>query len=109
MAILVTGGAGFIGSHTCVELIRRGHQVIVADDHSNSSPAALAAIRNVSGGDLIAYQADLRDRQAMEQIFTENQITRLFTSRPGNPSGSPCRYRSTTTTATSAARSASST
>ena len=78
MAILVTGGAGFIGSHTCVELLRRGHEVIVADDHSNSSPAALAAIRDVSGGDLIAHQADLRDQQAMEQIFTENQINAVI-------------------------------
>ena len=78
LAILVTGGAGFIGSHTCVELLRRGHEVIVADDHSNSSPAALAAIRDVSGGDLIAYQADMRDQQEMEQIFAENQINAVI-------------------------------
>ena len=51
LAIIVTGGAGFIGSHTCVELRRRGKEVIVVDNYSNSSPAALTAIREVSGGE----------------------------------------------------------
>jgi len=74
MAILVTGGAGFIGSHTCTELLRRGQEVIVADDHSNSSPGALDAIRAVSGTDLTAYQVDLRDQPAMDRIFADNQI-----------------------------------
>ena len=69
MAILVTGGAGFIGSHTCVELLRRGYEVIVADNHSNSSPAALGAVRRVSGGDLIAYQLDMRDPRALDAVF----------------------------------------
>jgi UDP-glucose 4-epimerase len=74
MSILVTGGAGFIGSHTCVELMRRGRDVIVADDHSNSSPAALDAMREVAGGDLTAYRVDLRDRRAMDRIFSENHV-----------------------------------
>ena len=65
MAVLVTGGAGFIGSHTCVELLRRGHDVVLADDHSNSSPAAVAAIREVSGRDLAVHQVDVRDKSAL--------------------------------------------
>jgi UDP-glucose 4-epimerase len=54
MAILVTGGAGFIGSHTCVELLRRGYELVIADDYSNSSPAALAAIHDISGRSPVA-------------------------------------------------------
>ena len=74
MAILVTGGAGFIGSHTCVELLRRGHDVVVADDYSNSSPAALTAIRDVSGRNIIAYKMDIRDQHALDDVFAEHQI-----------------------------------
>jgi UDP-glucose 4-epimerase len=74
VTILVTGGAGFIGSHTCVELLSRGHSVVVADDHSNSSPAALAAIRDVSGGELITHAIDLRDQESMDKLFTSHQI-----------------------------------
>jgi UDP-glucose 4-epimerase len=74
MSILVTGGAGFIGSHTCAALLGRGQSVVVADDHSNSSAAALDAVRRVSGGGLTAHRLDLRDQQAVEQVFTENQI-----------------------------------
>jgi UDP-glucose 4-epimerase len=74
MAVLVTGGAGFIGSHTCAELLRRGHEVVIVDDHSNSSPAALDAIREVSGRGVTAYPVDLRDQQGMNRAFRENQI-----------------------------------
>ena len=74
MSILVTGGAGFIGSHTCAELLRRGHDVVVVDNHSNSSPAALAAIRKVSGKDVVAYAADLRDTQALDDVFAAYEI-----------------------------------
>ncbi|MGH3246338.1 MAG: NAD-dependent epimerase/dehydratase family protein, partial [Trebonia sp.] len=49
MAVLITGGAGFIGSHTCVELLGRGYDVVVADNYSNSSPGALAAARDIAG------------------------------------------------------------
>ena len=74
MAVLVTGGAGFIGSHTCVELLRRGHDVVLADDYSNSSAAAVAAIREVSGRDLAVHQVDVRDTSELDQIFTQNPI-----------------------------------
>jgi UDP-glucose 4-epimerase len=74
LSILVTGGAGFIGSHTCVELLRRGYSVVVIDNYSNSSPAALAAVRRVSGKDLVAYEADMRDQHALDEIFSAHDI-----------------------------------
>ena len=61
MVILVTGGAGFIGSHTCVELLEHGHEVVVVDNYSNSSPAALEELQRLAGRPLVAYELDLRD------------------------------------------------
>lgn len=74
MAILVTGGAGFIGSHTCVELLLRGNDVIVADNYSNSSPAALRVVQQISGKNLIAYEIDIRDQPALDHIFEAHQV-----------------------------------
>ena len=74
MAVLVTGGAGFIGSHTCVELLRRGHDVVLADNFSNSSLAAVAAIRKVSGRDLAMHRIDVCDRNALDRIFAQHSI-----------------------------------
>jgi UDP-glucose 4-epimerase len=74
MNILVTGGSGFIGSHTCVELLRRGHDVIVIDNYSNSSPAALDAVRKIAGRDLVAYEADMRDARALDEVFAAHRI-----------------------------------
>jgi len=74
MSILVTGGAGFIGSHTCAELLQRGYDVIVVDNYSNSSPAALIAVRDLSGADLIEHELDLRDEQALDRVFTSYRI-----------------------------------
>jgi UDP-glucose 4-epimerase len=74
LSILVTGGAGFIGSHTCVELLRRGCDVIVADNYSNSSPAALDAVRRVSAGDLTAYEVDMRDPTALDAVFSAHDV-----------------------------------
>ncbi len=78
LSILVTGGAGFIGSHTCVELLRRGYDVVVADNYSNSSAAALTAVRQVSGMDFVAHQADMRDDRAIEEIFSAHDITAVI-------------------------------
>jgi UDP-glucose 4-epimerase len=74
MTVLVTGGAGFIGTHTCVDLLRRGHDVVIADNFSNSSPAAIDAVRRLSGADLVAYEADIRDAPALDEIFTAHSI-----------------------------------
>jgi len=71
MTVLVTGGAGFIGSHTCVELLGQGHEVVVVDDYSNSSHAALDAVRELAGRPVARYEVDLRDRQALSRVFSE--------------------------------------
>jgi UDP-glucose 4-epimerase len=74
MAILVTGGAGYIGSHTCVELLDAGYEIIVFDNFVNSKPDAIQKIKQITNKDFKFYQADLLDRPAMEQVFAENQI-----------------------------------
>ncbi|WP_312887049.1 UDP-glucose 4-epimerase GalE [Actinocrinis puniceicyclus] len=73
--ILVTGGAGFIGSHTCVELLEHGHQVVVVDDHSNSSPAALARVEKTAGRPLLAaYRMDVRDTAGLDRVFRTHRF-----------------------------------
>ena len=72
--VLVTGGAGFIGSHTCLELLNRGHEVVVADDYSNSSPRALDRVQKLAGMPLHAYEVDLRDRGSLGPIFDGHPI-----------------------------------
>ena len=72
--ILVTGGAGYIGSHTCVELLEAGYEVIVVDNLSNSSPVALARVQELTCKPLTFIQADLRDKPAIEEIFAEYAI-----------------------------------
>jgi UDP-glucose 4-epimerase len=74
MAILVTGGAGFIGSHTCVELLDHGYEVVVADDYSNSSPVALDAVQRLAGRSLVAHEVDMRDRDALDCVFERHAI-----------------------------------
>ncbi|MFI9383867.1 UDP-glucose 4-epimerase GalE [Kutzneria sp. NPDC052558] len=74
MTVLVTGGAGFIGSHTCVELLASGCDVVVVDDYSNSSPAALDQVRALAGRPLTVYRADLRDRVALDAVFAAHPI-----------------------------------
>ncbi|MBP8926907.1 MAG: UDP-glucose 4-epimerase GalE [Pseudomonadales bacterium] len=69
MRILVTGGAGYIGSHTCVELLSDEHEVVVIDNLSNSSVQALNRVRDISGRDLEFHHADLRDAAALERLF----------------------------------------
>lgn len=74
MNILVAGGAGFIGSHTSVELLKAGYSIVIADNFSNSKPEVLDAIRAITQRDFKFYQVDLTDKQASEVIFKENQI-----------------------------------
>ena len=71
--ILVTGGAGFIGSHTCVALLEAGYPVIIADDFSNSKPQTLERIRKITGRDFTFYEADVTESAAVERIFNENK------------------------------------
>ena len=72
--ILVTGGAGYIGSHTCIELLDAGEEIIVLDNFSNSKPEAIDLIKEVSGKDFKFVEADLLDRAAVRKVFEENEI-----------------------------------
>ena len=74
MSVLVTGGAGFIGSHTVVQLLDHGEEIVILDNFSNSSPDVLDKIRQISGRDFGFYEGDMRDRELLERIFTENEI-----------------------------------
>ena len=74
MAVLVTGGAGFIGSHTTVELLNSGREVVIIDDFSNSSAKTLDAIRKITGKDFKFYKMNYLDRKMLEKIFEENKI-----------------------------------
>ena len=80
--VLVTGGAGFIGSHTCVELLQDGYQVVIVDDLSNASEKVLDRIDTIVGDEaakrLSFYRADVNDREALECIFDENDIDRVI-------------------------------
>ena len=70
MKILVTGGAGFIGSHTCVELLEAGHDVVILDDLSNASGTVIDKIETITGKRPAFYQADAKDRAVLQEIFT---------------------------------------
>lgn len=74
MAILVSGGAGYIGSHTCVELLNAGFEIIVFDNFVNSKPETIDRVKQITGKDFIFYEADMLDRTALENIFSRNRI-----------------------------------
>ena len=74
MTILLTGGAGYIGSHTIIELDKAGHDVLVVDNLVNSNPEALRRVAKIIGKEVPFVKADVRDRAAMEAIFSENKI-----------------------------------
>lgn len=74
MSILVTGGAGYIGSHTCVELLNAGYEITVVDNLYNSSPKSLDRVKELTGKDFKFYECDIRDTDGMDKIFKENKI-----------------------------------
>lgn len=74
MAVLVTGGAGYIGSHTCVELINAGQDVVIADNFYNCKPSSLERIRALVNRDFKFYECDIRDREQLSKIFENEQI-----------------------------------
>lgn len=74
MKILVTGGAGYIGSHTCVELLNEGFEVVVIDNFSNSKSSSLDAIKKITGKDFKFYEIDYLDKNALNKVFEENKI-----------------------------------
>ena len=78
MAILVTGGAGYIGSHTCIELIEAGYDVVVVDNLYNASEEALKRVEKIVGKEIKFYKADIRDAEAMKMIFDQEDISAVI-------------------------------
>lgn len=74
MSILVTGGAGYIGSHTCVELLESGYEIIVVDNFSNSKPTALKRVSTITGKEFTFYEADLLNKEQLTTIFSNHDI-----------------------------------
>ena len=74
MAILLPGGAGFIGSHTAIELLNAGKDIIIVDNFSNSKPEVLESIKKITGKDFKFYEMDYLDNQKLEKVFQENKI-----------------------------------
>ncbi|OIJ22331.1 UDP-glucose 4-epimerase GalE [Anaerobacillus alkalidiazotrophicus] len=74
MSILVTGGAGYIGSHTCIELLEAGYEVIVIDDLSNSKYESITRVEEITGQKITFYEISILDKAKLERVFEENQI-----------------------------------
>ena len=74
MAVLLAGGAGYIGSHTAVALADSGHDVVVIDNFDNSSPESIRRVEKITGKEIPLYEADVKDTQAVERVFRENEI-----------------------------------
>ena len=74
MKIFVTGGAGFIGSHTCVELLNNGYEIVVADNYSNSKPEVINKIKQITGKEFKNYEIDICNKDELTKIFDENKI-----------------------------------
>ena len=74
MAILVTGGAGFIGSHTCVELLNAGYEVVVLDNLVNASEKSLERVKAITGKEVTFYKGDILDRTILNEIFEKEKI-----------------------------------
>lgn len=74
MNVLLTGGAGFIGTHTCIELINAGHSAVIADNFSNSSPIAVERVEEITGKKIPLYNVDVCDHEALEKVFSENKF-----------------------------------
>jgi UDP-glucose 4-epimerase len=74
LRVLVAGGAGYIGSHTVVKLIEAGHDVVIADDFSNSKPAVRERLETITGRKITMHAVDLCDRDATDHLFTDEKI-----------------------------------
>ena len=84
MKILLTGGAGFIGSHTCVELIEAGYDVVIADDLSNSKPLVLERLKELTGKEIKFYQLDIADSEKMDDMFAKEKFDAVIVANGTN-------------------------
>jgi len=78
MAILVTGGAGYIGSHTVIELLKENYEVIVVDDFSNSKPEVLNRVKDLSGKEFISYETDVADKENLRKVFENHDLNAVI-------------------------------
>lgn len=78
MTVLVTGGAGYIGSHTCLQLLQSGYDIVVLDNFSNSQPISLARVKQLSGVDFPTISGDIRDKSALRDLFKRYAITSVI-------------------------------
>ena len=74
MNVLLAGGAGYIGSHTAVELLNAGHDIVIVDNYDNSCPEVINRIEKITGKKVVFYEADVKDKEAVSKIFAENKI-----------------------------------
>ncbi len=74
MAILITGGCGYIGSHTCIEMLKAGYDIVVIDNYYNSKPEALRRVKELSGKDFPFYECDIRDAEGLRKVFSAHKI-----------------------------------
>ena len=104
MAILVTGGAGYIGSHTCLELLRSGHDVVVVDNLANSNPEALIRVQALAGRPLDFHEVDLVDQEALDRVFARQPVESVIhfaaLKAVGESVGIPLRYYQNNVTGT---------
>ena len=98
--VLVTGGAGFIATHTDIELLNKGYDVISVDNYGNSSPVALERVEQITGKPVKRYDGDVRDEALMERVFAENNIDWVIHFAGLKASPWPSRSNTTTTTCT---------
>jgi UDP-glucose 4-epimerase len=98
MRVLVTGGAGYIGSHTCVELLDSGYEIVVVDNLSNRNVESINRVEMITGKKVLFYKSDLRDREVIEKIFSENKIDAVIhfagLKAVGESNINPLRYYS---------------
>ncbi|MFC5406803.1 UDP-glucose 4-epimerase GalE [Cohnella soli] len=104
MAILIAGGAGYIGTHTCVELLQAGYDIVVVDNFVNSQPEALERVRDIAGKDFPVYELDLLSEKALSDVFSRHQIEAVIhfagLKAVGESVAQPLRYYRTNITST---------